>query len=357
METPEAAHAVQNTHQVPVFTGSLDEFVPKCTVVICTRNRPAQLDQCLESVMRLRYPKFNVLVVDNASSDARTREVATRWGVQYIVEPVVGLSRARNRGARACDAEVVAFLDDDALPQPEWLSGLACEFKDPLVMAVTGRISALRVETDAERLCELISSSNAGVRERRVVDRQTYLWFEMANFGGMGDGGNMAFRRRIFDVWPGFDERLGRGVTLYGGEEHYAFFSLIDRGFRVVHNPHAVVRHPHPKTLQDLRTRHFRDLAASTSYFTFLFIEAPPYRRATLKYVIEGLKGTPRVWREQVAMNRLRILPRWRVLLACLSGPLRYVYSRLAYLRPAQHHESLQDVTVQTRHLPPIQHL
>ena len=46
--------------------------------------------------------------------------------------------------------------------------------------------------------------------ERRAVDRQEPAWFEMANFGGVGDGGNMAFRRRAFDIWPGFHERLGR---------------------------------------------------------------------------------------------------------------------------------------------------
>jgi cellulose synthase/poly-beta-1,6-N-acetylglucosamine synthase-like glycosyltransferase len=72
-----------------------------------------------------------------------------RWGVRYVVEPLVGLSRARNRGARACDSEIVAFLDDDALPEPEWLSGLLREFEDPLVMAVTGRILPLSVETKA----------------------------------------------------------------------------------------------------------------------------------------------------------------------------------------------------------------
>jgi hypothetical protein len=53
-----------------------------------------------------------------------------------------------------------------------------------------------------------------------VVDRQTPAWFERANFGGIGDGGNMAFRRYAFAVWPGFDVRLGRGALLHGGEEH-----------------------------------------------------------------------------------------------------------------------------------------
>jgi len=77
---------------------------------------------------------FDVLVVDNAPSNDQARQVAMRWGVAYVLEPVPGLSRARNRGARASGTEIVAFLDDDSLPDAEWLATLAGPFKDPLVM-------------------------------------------------------------------------------------------------------------------------------------------------------------------------------------------------------------------------------
>ena len=115
-------------------------FTPRCSVVISTRHRPAQLEKCLEAVARLEYPRFEVMVVDSAPSDSRAREVAERWGTGYILEPVPGASRARNRGARASISEIVASLDDDAMPEPGWLSGLVREFEDPMVMAVGGRI-------------------------------------------------------------------------------------------------------------------------------------------------------------------------------------------------------------------------
>ena len=63
--------------------------------MICTRNRPEELNQCLEALKRLNYPRFEVLVVDNAPTGNRTREVAPRWGARCVVEPVVGLSRAQ----------------------------------------------------------------------------------------------------------------------------------------------------------------------------------------------------------------------------------------------------------------------
>jgi len=84
-------------------------FTPSCSVLICTRNRPDELNRCLEGVSRLLHPRFDVLVVDNAPAGQRTREVSGRWGIRYIVEPVVGLSRARNRGARE-RGRVISFL-------------------------------------------------------------------------------------------------------------------------------------------------------------------------------------------------------------------------------------------------------
>src|SRR6266852_5422463 len=101
-----------------------------CSIVICTRNRPAQLERCLEGLSHLTYPSFEVVVVDNASDDDQARRIAARWGVRYTVEPMRGLSRARNRGVLASIGEIIAFIDDDAVPRSEWLDALVSEFQD-----------------------------------------------------------------------------------------------------------------------------------------------------------------------------------------------------------------------------------
>jgi O-antigen biosynthesis protein len=306
-----------------------DHFAPTCTVVICTRNRPEHLERCLGAVTRLLYPWFDVLVVDNAPSDDRARGIAARWGASYVIEPVVGLSRARNRGARACQSEIVAYLDDDAVPEAAWLSSLANEFRDERVMAAAGQIRALEVDTEAQHLRANLSSTESGGSERRVVDRDAASWFEISNFGGVGDGGNMAFRTLAFNMWAGFDERLGRGALLDAGEEHYAFFSLVERGYRVVYTPHAVVLHPYPPTLEDLRARHLKDLTASAGYMALLFTEHPRHRWAAAKYSLEALAGMRRAWRTQPEKSRLCIVPWWRAALARIRGPYLYAGSWL----------------------------
>jgi O-antigen biosynthesis protein len=303
---------------------------PSCTVVVCTRNRPEQLDVCLAAVARLEYPCFDVLVVDNAPSDGRTQAVAARHGARYLVEPVVGLSRARNRGARACTSEIVAYLDDDAVPAPGWLAALAREFADSEVMAVTGRIYALHEDTERDRRYARLSGALLGGTQRLVFDRQTSAWFERANFGGIGFGANMAFRRRAFESWPGFDERLGIGAQLAGFEEGYAFFSLIDCCHRVVYTPDAKVRHASPLTDEACRARYLKDQAVAVAYVIFLFWEQPRYRGVVIRYLIEALRGTPRTWRGQATDLTHSAAPRWQAWLARLCGVVLYLRSRFS---------------------------
>lgn len=286
------------------------------------------LDRCLAAVTKLDYDWFDVLVVDNAPSDDRTREVAARWGVGYLVEAVPGLSRARNRGAQVCKSEIVAYIDDDAVPERNWLTALLREFRDPRVMAVTGQACALRVNTEAERLFAAMGGFDHGA-ERMVVDRTAGRWFELANFGGLGDGYNMAFRRRVFDSWPGFHESLGRGAALGAGEEHYAFFSLIDRGHVVVYAPAAVIRHPYPATVDELWSRYFDQLTQSTAYLSFVFIEQPHYRWAIVKFIAEAILGKRRTWRHQPAQSTVRLPQLSKRLYAYLQGPIRYLQSRM----------------------------
>src|SRR6266851_10486745 len=124
-----------------------------CSVVICTRNRPQQLDSCLAAVLKQNHPRFEVLVVDNGSDHSCSFEVAARHRVRCVSEPRVGVSHARNLGARESNAKIVAFIDDDAVPEARWLEGLCAEFCDPCVMGVVGRILPLRVDTEGARLC------------------------------------------------------------------------------------------------------------------------------------------------------------------------------------------------------------
>ena len=289
-------------------------FVPTCSVVICTRNRPDMLNRCLAALNQLAYPRVDILVVDNAPTDTRARDVAQRWGARYLVEPVAGLSRARNTGARACMSEVIAFTDDDAVPEREWLSGLTAPFRDGRVAVVTGRTLPLLDATDA------IAPDATDLGPNMIrVDRSHALWFEMACFGGVGNGNNMAFRRRVFDSWSGFDERLGRGAFLSSCEEHRAFAQLIERGHAAVYAPDAIVRHPVPMTPDDRRAHYLRARSELAAYAVFLLIVAR-HRWRVIRYVVQAVLGTKRTWRFHTETIPQSLVSRWSLLNAYAGG-------------------------------------
>ena len=257
---------------------------PTCSVVVCTRSRPDQLGKCLQAISNVSYSNFDVVVVDNGDENERIEHLAERWNAKYVREPVIGVSRARNRGARSCGSEIVAFIDDDAIPDSTWLSNLVEEFRDPTVMAVTGRIEPLNQNAYGD-----VRPCARGRDKRRLFDAGTRDWFALANFGGVGDGANMAFRRKAFEIWPGFDVRLGLGGTIEGSDEHNAFFELIQRGSRIVFTPAAIVYHPFPTTLKEARARSFRNLRAAFAYMTLLFVEQPRYRIPLARFLARSI--------------------------------------------------------------------
>ena len=300
-----------------------------CSVVIPTSGRPEELDRCLAAVAIQDYPSYDVIVVDNSDGEPETERLARKWKARYVLERKRGLCRARNRGALVSSAEVVAYLDDDSLPEPSWLSGLAAEFEDPMVMGVGGKTIPLRVETDAERLFAKIRGEAYNRPTPLVVDNKTPYWFEICGFGGIAPGCNMAVRRAAFEVWPGFNERTGRGTPIYGGDEQHAFFSLVSRGFRVAYTPYALVRHPFPPTMETLRARYLHDLTASTAYFTLMFFEEGNHRRDTLRYIWEAARGKERTWRGSIG-RRPRIVSPFLSAFALALGPFRYLQTILA---------------------------
>jgi cellulose synthase/poly-beta-1,6-N-acetylglucosamine synthase-like glycosyltransferase len=289
---------------------------PSCTVVICTRDRPDNLDHCLAALALVDYPNFDVLVVDNAPSDSRSRDIAARWNVRYLVESRPGLSFARNAGCRASTADVLAFLDDDSIPEPDWLRALAAGFADPSVLAVTGRILPPAASVPAGVPFNLDLGP-----ERRRFDRNDPLWFEKANFGGIGIGCNMAIHRRAFGIWSGFDERLGRGTPMHSGEESHAFFRLIEAGAVIAYLPEARVVHP----LSPLGD-HLKDLSAAVPYMMLLFFESS-YKRRLLRYLLSATPGTARPWR-YTRPERVPSVP-WRRLRALLTGVQMFRLGRL----------------------------
>jgi len=203
-----------------------------CTVLVCTRDRPQMLERLLTSMDALRG-RVDVLVVDSASTTARTREVVEAHGFGYLRLERPGLSVARNAGVRAATTELVAFTDDDCIVDAGWLGPLLAPFADPRVGVVTGAM----VDEPRPPL------TGPPVVQRRA--RRTVQGLDL------GSGANMAFRRAAVLEVGGFDERLGAGTPLAGAEDLDMFCRLLHAGWSGVREPASAVVHAHVRLGRD----------------------------------------------------------------------------------------------------------
>ena len=299
------------------------------SIVVATRFRPSELRDCLHAIRRLADQPREIIVVDNSDGDSETAEVAASHGARYLQVSGTGLSGARNAGARAAAGEFIAFIDDDALAQDRWLTALCAPFDDPRVFAVTGRVVPREVSSPAHEMAASMGWLDLGL-EAKVFDLETENWFEMANFGGIGLGGNMAFRRSAFDDWVGFRESFGLGSSLPGGEENFAFFELIREGRAVRYEPNAVVAHPYPETMAALRIRQRLLLGQAIAYMMLMFAEEPDYRGRIVRYAFGGLGVRRRRNRASARFRQRVVLPPWDVAAALGRAPVLFMRCRRA---------------------------
>lgn len=276
-----------------------------------------QLRACLAGLQGLSASPNEILVVDNSLGDAETKRTAEEFGARYVVEPAPGLSHARNRGLSECSTDVVAFIDDDAVPTRQWLRHLLAPFADGAVGAATG-----------DTFSTLKTDDLQAIEPSRRVSNRDPLWFEIANFGGLGFGTNMALRRSLCRDPDFFDVRLGRGAPHWIAEESHAFSRLISNGHDVVHVPSAIVMHP------DKSRNILQEAATSFAYWLLLLVEFPEHRMDLLRFFFRRIRGKELSWPREPKGPGEVIKSGWRVYIkAGVAGTILYLKARK--LKPA----------------------
>ena len=298
---------------------------PRVTVIVCTRDRPDQLRECLGSITALNTAPAEVIVVDNAPTSDATRELCEGLAVRCIREPLPGQSRARNRGISDAAGEFIAFTDDDCVVDPRWLDGLHREFADPLTMAVAGYVGPLELETPAQLWFERHGGFERHP-ERRVLDPEVTPPLRGAAIAGAG--ANMIFRRSAFDHTGGFAEDLGPGTPARSGDDKYAFYRVLAAGYRIVHDPARIVWHRHRRELADLR-RIMNDYGVSEFAYTsrLLAEEGDASAFAIWRWWLSHYGGDIKRYLRR-SPNRVPLWVTRAEVAGAVTGPLRMVRSR-----------------------------
>jgi glycosyltransferase involved in cell wall biosynthesis len=213
---------------------------PLISVVLCTHNRADVLGEALESLVGQGFPAvdYEIIVVDNASTDETTEVVARFPGVRCLREARLGLSVARNSGVRAAQGEVVAFIDDDAIAEPGWIGALWSIYKRfPEAAGAGGRILPLWPSGGPPNWYE---SELASVFSGLDYGEQT----QALRYPQVLYGTNMSFRRDVLQSVGGFREELGRrGKGMMANEEVELMWRIERAGGECYYTPDAVVWH------------------------------------------------------------------------------------------------------------------
>ncbi len=223
------------------------DHAPSLTVCVCTRDRPAYLSACLDGLRRqtVRPGRFEVLVVDSASPPdaagqvARLAVAAPNFRHLRVERP--GVSLARNVGARCARAAWIAYLDDDAIPEPGWVRAILDAITEPNPPAVIGgRIlpvweAPLPAWWPARLRGALSIVEHAWPGEYRTPDLppavEPYAANMVVNVAALLEAG-------------GFRTAVGRyGDALLSDEEVQLAWRLQNAGLSARHDPRIVVRH------------------------------------------------------------------------------------------------------------------
>ena len=227
-----AAAALRQLWTAKVSSALNGSPLPGVSVVVCSYNGAATLAECLASLTRLDYPDYEVILVDDGSTD-QTPQIAAQFpGVKYVRQENRGLSAARNVGAKLAGGRIVAYTDSDCVADPMWLLFLISGMLDQQVEAIGG--PNIPPPCDGP-VAACVAASPGGPSHVMIDDR----------CAEHVPGCNMAFDRERLLQLGGFDEQFR-----VAGDDVDMCWRFLDAGWNIGFSPAAVVWHHRRNTVR-----------------------------------------------------------------------------------------------------------
>jgi GT2 family glycosyltransferase/membrane protein implicated in regulation of membrane protease activity len=208
----------------------LDKW-PFISVAVCSYNGSATIRDTMEALQRLDYPNFEVVVVNDGSTD-NFAQIVKEYPVRLISTPNQGLSNARNTAAQYAKGEIIAFIDDDAYPDPHWLHYLAYAYENSNHAGIGG--PNIAPEEDGP-VAHCVANAPGGPVHVLTTD-------EIAEHI---PGCNMSFRREVYLKVGGCDP-----IYRAAGDDVDLCWRIQDAGYTIGFHPAALVWHHRRNSLK-----------------------------------------------------------------------------------------------------------
>jgi len=235
------------------------------SVIVVSRGRPSLLPRCLTGIGQLCYPAFEIVVVADTGGIEAVRAMGWQARVKLVAFDTANISQARNAGIAASTGEIIAFIDDDAVPEPTWLAHLAAPFADPDI-AATGGFVIGRNGISFQWTARAVNARG----EKIALDHSGDAPFEPSppeGFVTKTEGTNCAFRRRALAEIGGFDPAFR-----FYMDETDVNLRLAQAGGRTVLVPLALTAVGGFGSLATAIPTHFHWLNGSKGGLWFLFV-------------------------------------------------------------------------------------
>jgi GT2 family glycosyltransferase len=317
-------------------------IIPKASIIVVSYNTRSDLESCFRSLLRTTGPTYEIILVDNASSDGSADYVEETFpGVRVIRNPVnTGFGHANNLAASQAAGDILAFLNPDTIVEPEWLSALVDALEaDPTAGLVTSQLRLLHSPGQLNTCGNEVHFTGLALCRGMGMDAAEATFAEPHEVTAVS-GAAFAMRKRLFDALGGFDDSfflyvedtdLSWRARLSGVKCLYVPSSVVYHDYSLRFGPHKTYYQERNRYLMLLKSLRWRTLVALLPVLllgevvTWGFVLLREPRRAANKLHAFGWLWQHRL---EIGANRRRTQALRRVTDRTLLAPAAY---RLAY--------------------------
>jgi len=264
----------------------IENQFPFVSIIVAAYNAEKTIEKCLNSLLNLDYPNYEIIVVDNNSSD-NTAKIVKKYAektkkIIYLFEKKKGWPAARNKGIKYSKAEIVANIDSDCFATRDWLKTLLKELlSDPKVGGVVGKTKVEEGKTLAEKYYAQSDPFNF----EKKLNNPSIPW-ELIPWGG----GNNAYRKAIFEKIGYYDsETYTSGADV---EFHYRLKKYTN--YKIKYVPNAIIYHAPRGSIKEffkVSAKYTYDAVLRFKEYSSLKIEPSQFISKKIKEIIKNILG------------------------------------------------------------------
>jgi len=199
--------------------------LPFVSIIVAAYNAERSIGRCINSLLALDYPEYEIIVIDNNSQD-KTAEIIHEYKVKYLIENKKGWPAARNTGIEHSSAKFVANIDADCFASPDWINKLMIAFKGDHLACVVGKTLVEEGNTLTQRY---YSHTNPFFIEHKIGNTEFIPW---------GGGNNLMLRKAFLDAGGYDSNRFTSGAD---AEFHHRLENQFD--YKTIYESSAIVYH------------------------------------------------------------------------------------------------------------------